>query len=194
MFFFGAKNLWCHRWFWKLPGWMGEKDLWDIGILKFQETILVFRWEEILKCWIPKDERRLCLSVLVWDRSADKSGSVSSPPIPPDCPNCQAREEEIEGTRGPHIIFIRHEESWPSKWKEVYPVYIPDYQTLYVIFEVSAPLDIEDQTNFQLRKLPPTPPISKDSCLFNYFPDSRNQVVWKFGQGTYGAAWWVGRG
>ena len=130
MFFFGAKNLWCHRWFWKLPGWMGEKDLWDIGILKFQETILVFRWEEILKCWIPKDERRLCLSVLVWDRSADKSGSVSSPPIPPDCPNCHAREEEIEGTRGPHIIFIRHEESWPSKWKEVYPVYIPDHQTL----------------------------------------------------------------
>ena len=30
-------------------------------------------------------------------------------------------------------------------------------------------------------------PLSKDSCLFNYFPDSRNQVVWKFGQGTYGA-------
>ena len=152
MFFFGAKNLWCHRWFWKLPGWMGEKDLWDIGILKFQETILVFRWEEILKCWIPKDERRLCLSVLVWDRSADKSGSVSSPPIPSDCPNCQAREEEIEGTRGPHIIFIRHEESWPSKWKEVYAVYIPDYQTLYVTFEVSAPLDIEDQNQFSITK------------------------------------------
>ena len=31
-------------------------------------------------------------------------------------------------------------------------------------------------------------PSSKDPCLFNYLPlTSRNQVVWKFGQGTYGA-------